>query len=363
MRNEPNSRRRREPERRDSRRPAPDARYDRRQAAGREEEIRRQRQKQRQMQAKHRRQEAAFRDAPERQRTPARPQPRGTMLRRLLLTGVVVAALLLVFAIFLRVGQVNVIGNERYLAQTVLDASGIEMGENLLMLERFRISARILKELPFVESVQIGIKLPDTVNISIVETQAAYCVRSTDGGWWLMNANGTLLQSVTQQEGQAYLQVVGIQAEQPAAGKQIQAAETRVQPSVTQPTETAGTEPETEPETEPGTEPDVTAVPESTGSQDTPADSALQRTQAALLILQTLEQTDQGSEVTEVDVSRLQDLQVSYGDRVLVRLGGMENLAYRTAYMISAVKELPDYQTGILDVTFAQQEAAVFYPK
>ena len=359
MRNEPNSRRRWEPERRDGRRPTPDARYDRRQAAGREEEIRRQRQKRRQIQAKRRRQEAAFRDAPERQRTPARPQPRGTMPRRLLLTGVVVAVLLLVFAIFLRVGQVNVIGNERYLAQTVLDASGIEMGENLLMLERFRISARILKELPFVESVQIGIKLPDTVNISIVETPAAYCVRSTDGGWWLMNANGTLLQSVTQQEGQQYLQVVGIQAEQPAAGKQIQAAETRVQPVATEPTEPASTEPETEP----GTEPEVTTEPEPTVGQDTQADSASQRTQAALIILQTLEQTDQGSEVTEVDVSRLQDLQVSYGDRVLVRLGGMENLAYRTAYMISAVKELPDYQTGILDVTFAEQEAAVFYPK
>ena len=359
MRNESNSRQRREPERRDGRRPA----TDRRKMTGREEEIWRQRQKQRQIQAKHRRQEAAFRDAPERQRTPARPQPRGTLLRRLLLTGAVVAALLLVFAIFLRVDQVNVIGNERYLTQTVLDASGIEMGENLLTLERFRISARILKELPFVESVQIGIKLPDTVNISIVETQAAYCVRSTDGGWWLMNANGTLLQSVTQQEGQTYLQVVGIQAEQPAVGKQIQAAEIQQQPAVTEPAETNGTEPETEGETEPettaGTEPEST---QTLPTQSQEPDSASQRTQAALTLLQTLERADQKGDVTKVDVTRLQDLQVSYGDRILVRLGGTENLTYRTAYMIAAVKELPDYQTGILDVTFAEQEAAIFFP-
>ena len=123
----------------------------------------------------------------ETRRTPPKALPRRKLLWKLLTTAAVVVALLVGLTIFFKVQNVVVTGNGKYTAETVIAASGIETGENLLTFGKSRAAGRILAELPYVDQVQIGIKLPNTVNIDIVELEVSYAIRSTEGGWWLMD--------------------------------------------------------------------------------------------------------------------------------------------------------------------------------
>ena len=132
----------------------------------------------------------------ETRRTPPKALPRRKLLWKLLTTAAVVVALLVGLTIFFKVQNVVVTGNGKYTAETVIAASGIETGENLLTFGKSRAAGRILAELPYVDQVQIGIKLPNTVNIDIVELEVSYAIRSTEGGWWLMDCGGKLLEPV-----------------------------------------------------------------------------------------------------------------------------------------------------------------------
>lgn len=266
-------------------------------------------------------------------RTPPRPLPRRRLIRQLATTGAVVLALILGLTIFFRVQNIRVTGNGKYTAQEIIDASGIDVGENLLLLGKSKAAGQILNRLPYVDQVQIGIKLPNTVNIDIVELEAVYAVSAAGGGWWLMDSGGKLLEPV--EDPGEHLQVTGIQAENPTVGATL--------------TPAADPEPETQPEGQ--TEPQANGAPGD-------------RAAAALTILQTLQEVDRTAEITQVDVSALYNLQVWYGDDYQVLLGGPEELAYKVRYMVQAVAELQDggYRGGVLDLQLSEPGKATFTP-
>lgn len=187
-----------------------------RQALRPEEEARRIRQARRRQAEQRKRAEEKKRRA-ENRRTPPKALPR----RKLLTTAAVVAALVLGLTIFFKVQNVNVTGNEKYTAETIFAASGIEKGENLLTFGKSRAAGRILAELPYVSQVQIGIKLPNTVNIDIVELEVSYAVRASDGAWWLMDYSGKLLEPVDEAEAAKHTQVLGVRASGPGGGRDL----------------------------------------------------------------------------------------------------------------------------------------------
>ena len=104
--------------------------------------------------------------------------------------------------------------------------------------------------------------------------------------------------------------------------------------------------------------PEQDAAEQTDGVTDSPAD----RAQAALEILKALEETDHMGDVTTVDVSSLYDIQLWYGQQYQILLGGPAELSYKIRYMTQAVASLPDYQSGVLDLTFQEDRKAVFTP-
>ena len=104
--------------------------------------------------------------------TPSAPFNRGRFALRLATVVAVVLALLFGMSIFFKVANVTVSGNQKYSAWDISQAAGIQEGENLLTLSKARVSGNIISQLPYVKSVRIGIKLPDTVNIEITERAA-----------------------------------------------------------------------------------------------------------------------------------------------------------------------------------------------
>lgn len=261
-------------------------------------------------------------------RTPAKPLPRRRLIAKLATMAAVVLALIVGVTIFFRVQKVQVSGNAKYTAQEILDASGIEMGENLLSIGKSRAAGKILAAFPYVDQVQIGIKLPNTVNIDIVEVEATYAI-AADGGWWLMDAGGKLLEPV--ENPADYTQVTGISAEAPAPGGTLKAKE---------------------------------SAETSEDDSEEMRGSAADRATAALEILKVLSEEDRTAQVTSVDVSELYNLQVWYGEKYQVILNGPTELTYKARYMVQAVEQLEKdgYRGGILDLTFTEPGKATFTP-
>ena len=114
-------------------------------------------------------------------------------LYKLLSFLIIFAAILAGCVAFFRVNQVVVTGNSRYSAQEIITASGVELGDNLFLVNRPQTAQKILGSLPYVENAIPVHRLPDTVELHITECVPAAAFRF-GGGWWLMDARGKLLE-------------------------------------------------------------------------------------------------------------------------------------------------------------------------
>lgn len=113
-------------------------------------------------------------------------------LYKLLSFLVILAAIVVGCVVFFRVNQVTVEGNSRYSAQEIIDASGVELGENLLLISKPQTSGNITRKLPYVQNVAVIRRPPDGLVLRITESTAAAAVQVEDA-WWLMDARGKLL--------------------------------------------------------------------------------------------------------------------------------------------------------------------------
>lgn len=276
---------------------------------------------------------------PKRRRTSTNPkmeevvytQPKPFQRNRFLihLASVVAVVLALVFgmSIFFKVGQVTVSGMEKYTAWDVKEASGIQEGETLLTLSKATISGKIITKLPYVGSVRVGIKLPDTVNIEVKELDVVYAIAGDDGNWWLMTASGRLVEPITEGVAKTHTQVLGVQITGAEVGMQAVALEAV---------------------------PDETEATDATEQTQAPAVTILgrERLEQAITILQHLEDNGVVGEVASVDVSDTEAMELWYGQRYLVQLGDGTQMNRKIKSMKAAVDQMGEYQSGELDVSF-----------
>ncbi len=92
---------------------------------------------------------------------------------------IVVAALLctLTLTVFFPVRKIVVTGNGTYSDTEIIKSSGINMGDNVLMISEEDAKLAIQKKLPFIDSIKISRELSGTVTISVVETAETYCFK------------------------------------------------------------------------------------------------------------------------------------------------------------------------------------------
>lgn len=137
----------------------------------------------------------------------------GRLLRPL---SVILAAVAVVAALtlFFKVENIEVTGTGRYNADDIIAASGVETGDNLVLLDRYRVSQRIYTALPYITDVRPKPKFPNTLEIEVTETQAVAAIQGA-GGYWLLSANGKILEGADESAAADYLQITGVQAENP----------------------------------------------------------------------------------------------------------------------------------------------------
>lgn len=147
----------------------------------------------------------------------------GRLLRPLsvLLTAVAVVAAL---TMFFKVSTVEVTGSSRYQAGEVAAASGVELGDNLVLLDKYHIAQRIYTELPYVTEARINRKFPSTLVLDVTETSAVASIQGA-GGYWLLNAGVKLLEVVDETGAQDYLRITGLEAVNPAVSARLELPE------------------------------------------------------------------------------------------------------------------------------------------
>lgn len=268
-----------------------------------------------------------------RSRRPQQPAPaviytqpqafnRSRILIQLLTVVAVVVALVLGMSIFFKVETITVSGAEVYSAWAIREASGIEEGDNLLTFSQARAGAVIKANLPYIRDVRFGIKLPDTVNIIVVEEDVVYAIKDQNESWWLMNSEGRIVEQTTSGKASNYTQILGITVEFPVANEKAIA------------TEIVPTETDIAGELIPVT---VTGAA---------------RLNTALRILQELEANGIVGDIASVDISRMEDIILWYGSRYQVNLGDNSRIDYKVACMNDAILQMSEWQSGILDISF-----------
>ena len=237
----------------------------------------------------------------------------GRLLRPLsvLLTAVAVVAAL---TMFFKVSTVEVTGSSRYRDGEVAAASGVELGDNLVLLDKYRIAQRIYTELPYVTEARINRKFPSTLVLEVTETTAVASIQGA-GGYWLLSAGEKLLEAVDETGAQDYLRITGLEAVNPAVSARLE-------------------------------------LPE-----DSPI--TLERLGQLLSALERLEMLGRAD---GLDLSDRSDLVLGYDGRFQVIISYDADFDYKLLCLLEAVKRLEPNERGTIRLNMKEANKAHFIP-
>lgn len=264
--------------------------------------------------------------------TEAKPFNRKRFILQLVTVVAVVVALLLGTSIFFKAKNVVVSGAEKYTAYEIRQAAGIQDDDNLLLVNRAKISARLTSQLPYIKSVRVQIKLPDTVMIEVEEIDVTYAIQAVDEQWWLMDKDGKVIETISAAESKDHTVIKGVRLDAPVAGQTAVAEEPKPQETMA----------------------DGQTVP--------PTVYGSERLSAVLIILQNLEKRGLiGNDVVSVDVSEYGNIELWYKEQYQVFLGGIDQMDKKIHELKRIIEEKGEYENGILDISYTTHPDGVVH--
>ena len=249
---------------------------------------------------------------------------------------------------FFRVREVSVTGNQRYSVEDVLEAANVETGDNLFLLNKYAMAARIGERLPYVEAIRIHKHLPDTLSIELEECGRPLAL-AQDGAVWLVSASGKLVDCLEGSDTSGYGVISGCKLLFPAIGKPLSLVERSAPAEDPAPSGGASTDE--------SVEQDASGDGSSTDSES-PVGSARVDYQRNLLAL--LAALGEERMMEQVDAVRLDDpaiLRVEYAGRFTVELPYGADFRQKFQALAAYLKsdEIQDNMTGIFDMTKADK--------
>ena len=219
---------------------------------------------------------------------------------KLLCLVLTIGAIVVALSLFFKVEEVAVAGNERYSAQTVVDASGVKKDDNLFLMNKYDVAGRISDALPYVEAVSIYRGLPDTLHIQIRECECGVALEQ-EGQTWLLCASGKVVDSLTGSATEGCTVVTGLYALQPQVGSGLAADEEN--------------------------------------------EKALQQ---LLEILKQLREKEMLQNVQEIHLENAEHITLRYLDRLNVEIPWDADFDYKLDFLAAVVAKLEPYETGTL---------------
>lgn len=230
-----------------------------------------------------------------------RKRGRFSFLWKPLCAMVAAVAMFLAITFFFRMEHVVITGMSRYSEQEVLDASGLQIGENLYLINKFEVQRVLFERLPYLEEVQINRKLPDTMFLAVHECAADAAVQDGDG-YWLLSGSGKLLERVTTPDTRCVL-LRGVHLTEP-----------------------------------------VVAHPANFGEADA------YRAGVTMMLLREATQRGMRDKITVIDLSDAAALSMEYLSRFTVRMPWTMDIGYRLDMLATVVNHLEDNETGVIDL-------------
>ena len=246
----------------------------------------------------------------------------GGALLRLLCVLALGAALYFGATVFFQIETVAVYGNSRYTQEQIIQAAGIQTGDNLFRMNKNRMTQELLEKLPYIESLTIRRNYPNAVVIQVQEWAAAARVEKPDARPayvdetaelaqedWLISVGGKLLES-GDGDGTA-IPVSGLTAIAPRAGTAL-------------------------------------AVPQEEQG----------KLNGVLSLLQALEQREETTRVTQIDVSSASYILLRYDGRFTVKMAYSKDMDYQLRVLAQVAEDQPEGKTGTVDLTQKDYAAA-----
>lgn len=157
-----------------------------------------------------------------RRRNSARHHRRGrfAFLYKVLSVLVICGAIIAAVTLFFRVEHIEPTGQQRYTADEIREASGVALGDNLFLLNKYDVAGRITDQLPYVENIRIHRTYPNTLNIEVTECAKPFAITQEDGVW-LVSTRGKIVAQAETSEAEGYAAISGCELLDPAVGTHI----------------------------------------------------------------------------------------------------------------------------------------------
>ena len=221
-----------------------------------------------------------------------------TFLLVLIMIGVIVASV----TMFFQTNEIVVTGVSKYTAEEIIEASGLNVGDNLFAVNKFEVERRIKEQYPYVGAVEIRRRLPDTFLFTVTErVPVAYL--DVGEQRWILDKHAYLLEPLSIAESVPYLQVVSeSEAVEPHSGERL-------------------------------------VLPE---------EGAVNALESVMDGLSNLEMI---VEVGQINVTRLYQLTFLYQNRLQVQLGNAEKMEKKLRLFETILVELDATDRGVLNVS------------
>lgn len=129
-------------------------------------------------------------------------------LFKMLLIIFVIVALFGATTIFFKINQIKVVGDSRYTDTQIITSSGVEVGDNLMFIEKISIAKNMFNELLYLDEIKINRIFPDVLEITIKDSIPAFTFKE-DGNNILLDTNGKYLENIKDPTG--YIQIIGLE--------------------------------------------------------------------------------------------------------------------------------------------------------
>lgn len=212
---------------------------------------------------------------------------------------------------FCRVENYQMNANSYYTSEEIVEGSGIQIGSSLIFLNTEVVEENLFYMFPYIESFEVEKIYPNTVEYTLIESEEYYSVFYKTA-YVVVSKTGKIL-GVSDTIASGTANIIGG---------------------------------------------DISDVDGYLSFNDAYTDQIY--TDIHLVIT-----TREDNEITEIDISNIDDIRVVYDDRITILLGNYENISYklRTAFQVLDSGEIKETENGTLDVSLESNSySATFMP-
>lgn len=222
------------------------------------------------------------------------------------------AAVFAAITIFFKVDEITIEGESRYSQEEIIAASGVEIGEHMMLINQSEIAHNIQSKLNYIGEVSVARSFPDILVIKVNDSTAAAYIKLS-GSYWLIDINCKILEKVDPDALGSAAEVTGISPVSPAEGYIMTAK---------------------------GNESNKVAY-------------------LSEILTYATSQGIMGG-IISIDMSNVTNVQFNYMDRFDVKLGANSEVEYKFQMLTGVIEELGENVQGVIDLSNTSKIS--FYP-